>query len=332
MGFYASAQIVRDTREHGVEVRPVSVNHSRWDCTLEPATGRFLAVRLGLRMVKGLSNAHAADIVAARGERLYGSVDELWRRTCAPPAALERLAEADAFQSLNLERRAALWAIRGLRDEVLPLFAAADDGRAPQPEIVEPAVPIVPMPDGRNVVEDYASVGLTLRQHPVAFLRGELRPRAIIPCADLSTRRDGQPVTVSGLVLVRQRPGTATGVIFITIEDETGIANLIVWSSLFERQRRIVLSASMLGCRGRVQREGDVIHVVAEQLEDLSALLRSVGNRQHAFPVPHGRGDGATHPNGPDPRETGANARGSQRASGRVGRNKSIRVPTRSFR
>jgi error-prone DNA polymerase len=328
MGFYAPAQIVRDAREHGVEVRPVCVNRSRWDCTLEPTTGRFLAVRLGLRMVKGLSNAHAADVVAARGERLYRSVDELWRRTRVPPAALERLVEADAFQGLGLERRAALWAIRGLRDDVLPLFAAADDGRAPQPEIVEPPMSLMPTPAGRNVVEDYASVGLTLRQHPVTFLRSELRPRGIRPCVDLLASRDGQRVSVAGLVLVRQRPGTATGVIFITIEDETSIANLVVWSTLFDRQRRIVLTASMVGCRGRVQREGDVVHVVAEHLEDLSDLLRSVGKRQQSFPVPHGRGDGVTHQNGPDPREAGGDATGRRS----MDRGKGIRVLTRSFR
>src|SRR6266567_4153868 len=170
---------------------------ARWS-----ANGRFFAVRLGLRMVKGLSNAHAADIIAARGERLFGSVDELWCWASVPPAAVERLAEADAFADLGLERRAALWAIRGVRDEVLPLFAAADEGRAPQPEIVEPAVSIIPMPAGRTVVEDYASVGLTLRQHPVAFLRGELQPRGIIPCADLLMARDGQRLVVAGLVLV----------------------------------------------------------------------------------------------------------------------------------
>jgi error-prone DNA polymerase len=215
---------------------------------------------------------------------------------------------------------------------VLPLFAAADEGRAPRPEIVEPPVSIVPMQTGRNVVEDYASVGLTLRQHPVAFLRGELQQRGIIPSADLLTSRDGQRVTAAGLVLVRQRPGTATGVIFITLEDETGIANLVVWSSLFERQRRIVLSAMMLGCRGRLQREGDVIHVVAEQLEDLSDLLRSVGNRDEPFLVPHGRGDGVTHPNGPDPRKPGANATAGEKASAATGRHDGIRVPTRSFR
>ena len=127
--------------------------------------------------------------------------------------------------------------------------------------------------------------GTYFRKNAWACLRGELHPRGIIPCVDMLTSRDGQRVTVAGLVLVRQRPGTATGVIFITLEDETGIANLVVWSSLFDRQRRIVLSASMLACRGRVQREGDVIHVVAGQLEDLSDLLRSVGHRQEAFPV-----------------------------------------------
>ncbi len=200
-----------------------------------------------------------------------GSIEELRRRARVSPAALERLAEADAFLDLGLERRAALWAIRGLRDEVLPLFAAADAGRMPQPELVEPAVALVPMPAGRTVVEDYASVGLTLRQHPVTFLRAALEPRGIIPCAGLTMARDGQRVAVAGLVLVRQRPGTKTGVIFITVEDESGIANLIVWSSLFEEQRRVVLSASMMACRGCVQREGDVIHVIASRLDDLSS-------------------------------------------------------------
>ena len=181
-------------------------------------------------------------------------------------------------------------------------------------------------------MEDYSSVGLTLRQHPVAFLRGELHPRGITPCADLLTSRDGQRVTVAGVVLVRQRPGTATGVIFITIEDETGVANLVVWSSVFERQRRTVLSASMVGCRGRVQREGDVIHVVADQFEDLTPLLRSVGNREEAFPVAYGRGDGVTHPSGRDPRET-AGAAGNGRSAARpTGPEQGLRVQTRSFR
>jgi error-prone DNA polymerase len=141
------------------------------------------------------------------------------------------------------------------------------------------------------VVEDYASVSLTLRQHPVTFLRSELRPRGIRPCVDLSASRDGQRVSVAGLVLVRQRPGTATGVIFITIEDETGIANLVVWPNIFEMQRRVILSAGMLGIHGRIQREGDVVHLIAHRLTDLPEALASVGDRDATFPLPHGRGD-----------------------------------------
>jgi len=332
MGFYAPAQIVRDAQMHGVEARPVSVNHSRWDCTLEETGGRFLAVRLGMRMVKGLANAHAAEIVTARGEHPYGSVDELWRRARVPPAALERLAEADAFHAMHLERREALWAIRGLRDDVLPLFAAADAGRIPKPEIVEPTVPIAPMTAGGKVVEDYASVGLTLRQHPAAFLRGELRPKGIVPCVDLLTSRDGQRVTVAGLVLVRQRPGTATGVIFMTIEDETGIANLVVWSSLFERQRRIVLSASMVGCRGRVQREGDVIHLVAERLDDLTPLLRSVRNRDEVWLSQPAPGNNGVCDNGLD--RVGANSpvEGVPRSTTAGTPDRALRLTPRSFR
>ena len=332
MGFYAPAQIVRDAIAHGVEVRPVCINQSRWECTLEATGGRLLAVRLGMRMVKGLANTHAAELVAARGDHLYASVDELWGRARVPLAALQRLAEADALRGLGLERREALWAIRGLRDDVLPLFAAADAGRKRQPEVIEPSVSIVPMTAGRNVVEDYASVGLTLRQHPVAFVRGDLESRHISPCVDLLTSRDGQRMTVAGVVLVRQRPGTATGVIFITIEDETGIANIVVWSSLFDRQRRVVLSASMLECRGRVQREGDVIHVVAEQLEDLSPLLRSVGNRQQPFPVQHGRRDAVMQQDGPDPRATAASAVATRHTGRFADQVQEIRVHTRSFR
>ncbi|WP_149536633.1 error-prone DNA polymerase [Siccirubricoccus phaeus] len=275
MGFYAPAQVVRDAREHGVEVRPVCVNASRWDCTLEPV-GRFLAVRLGLRMVQGLSNADAARLVAHRGRVPYGSVEELWRRTGLPRAGLERLAEADAFRTFGLDRRRALWAVRGLADESLPLFAAAERGNGPGPEAVEPPVTLAPVAEGREVVEDYRSTGLSLRRHPVFFLREDLRACGMLACADLAAARDGRWVTVAGMVLVRQRPGSAKGVTFITIEDETGVANLIVWSSVFERQRRLVLSAGMLACRGRVQREGEVVHVVAHRLEDLSDRLRSI--------------------------------------------------------
>ncbi|SDB20481.1 error-prone DNA polymerase [Belnapia rosea] len=279
MGFYAPAQVVRDAREHGVEVLPVCANVSRWDCTLEPTDGRWMAVRMGLRMVQGLANADAARLVAHRGGVPYASVEEVWCRAGLPRAALERLAEADAFRALGLDRRQALWAVRGLADTTLPLFAAAKRGGAPEPEAVEPPVALAPMAEGREVVEDYRSTGLSLRSHPVAFLRGELRARGMVACADLATARDGRWVTVPGIVLVRQKPGSAKGVMFITIEDETGVANLIVWPSLFERQRRLVLSAGMLACRGRVQREGEVTHVIANRLEDLSDLLRGVEAR-----------------------------------------------------
>ncbi len=282
MGFYAPAQIVRDAREHGVEVRPVCINASRWDSVLEPAEGGLLAVRLGLRMAQGLSNEDAARIVAHRAATPYGGIEELWRRAGVPAAALERLAEADAYRDLGLDRRQALWAIRGLADAALPLFVAADADRQPRPERVEPPVALAAMTEGGEVVEDYNSVGLTLRRHPVAFLRHELAGRKMIACADLLHIRDGRRVVVPGIVLVRQRPGSARGVLFITLEDETGIANIVVWSSVFENQRRLVLNAAMLACAGRVQREGEVVHVIADRLEDLSDLLRSVGERDAA--------------------------------------------------
>ena len=297
MGFYAPAQIVRDAAAHGVEIRPVCINASIWDCTLEhgpdhmvrdaaaadgPARpghdegGDRIAVRLGFRMVKGLAADHADAIIAARATP-YKSIPDLHRRAAVPVAALERLAEADSFHALNLERREAVWAIRGLSDKRLPLFdhPGFDHGDS---EANEPAVDLPAMTQGRQVVEDYRSVGLSLRDHPVAFLRITLNERRITRCADLAQRRDGSRLTVAGIVLVRQRPGSAQGVLFVTIEDETGHANLIVWPSVFDRQRRILLSATMLACRGKLQKEGEVIHVVAEEITDLSALLRSVGD------------------------------------------------------
>ena len=157
--------------------------------------------------------------------------------------------------------------------------------------MAEPQVALEPMSAGREVVEDYRSNGLSLRQHPLAFLRADLTQRRMAPCAELRRARDGRRTTVAGLVLVRQKPGSAKGVLFITLEDETEVANLIVWPSLFERQRRVVLSAGLLACRGRVQREGEVIHLIAEHLIDFSDLLRNVGERNEPVPVPHGRGD-----------------------------------------
>jgi error-prone DNA polymerase len=306
MGFYAPAQIVRDAQAHGVAVRPVCVNASRWDCTLEPAEddARFV-VRLGMRMVKGLANSHAAAIVTNRADRPFVSVDDLWCRARVPSAALVRLAQADAFgPALGLARREALWAIKALRDEPLPLFAAAARDAEPIPEVNEPAVALRPMTGGSEVVEDYGHVGLTLRSHPIAFLRADLQSRRIVSCAEAMQARDGHRLEAAGLVLVRQRPGSAKGVMFITLEDETGIANLVVWAQVFEKFRRTVMTASMMAVRGRIQREGEVVHLVADQLADLSAELATVGNRDAAFPLPHGRGDQVTHTGGgPDPRE-----------------------------
>ena len=294
MGFYAPAQIVRDAREHGVEVRPPCINESRWDCTLGEARGEHLPLRLGLRMVRGLSNVDAGRILAARAERPFTGIEDVWRRSGVPVAALEKLADADAFAGLGLDRRQALWQVRGLGEAPLPLFAAADAREH------EPAVALRPMTDGKEVVEDYRSIQLSLRAHPLAFLRPELERRGIVRCSDLGRIRDGRKVEVAGIILVRQRPGS-TNVTFVTIEDESGIANAIIWQQKFEAQRRIVLSSAMIGVKGTLQREGEVIHIITDRLEDLTPMLHSVGEMH--FPHRPGPGDGATHGGSPDHRQ-----------------------------
>jgi error-prone DNA polymerase len=306
MGFYAPAQIVRDAINHGIEVRPVCVNASRWDCTLEPAnTEDRFAVRLGLRMVKGLANVHAAKLIGVRADQKFTSVDDLWRRSGIPAATLVRIAEADAFlPSLKLARREALWAIKALRDEPLPLFAAAsahDSGMLP--ELAEPMVALRPMTGGSEVVEDYVHLGLTLRAHPLSFLRDDLCRQKIVTCDEAMRAKDNKWLEVAGVVLVRQKPGSAKGVMFITIEDETGIANLVIWPDLYEKQRRIILTAGMMAAHGRIQREGEVVHLIAHRLTDLSSQLARIGERDAAFPLPRGRGDEAKSGGGPDPRE-----------------------------
>ncbi len=310
MGFYAPVQIVSDAQKHGVEVRPPCVNRSRWDSTLEPTHDEDrMAVRLGLRLTKGLREDEASKIILARADQPYRSVEELTRRSGAATSALEQLADADAFlDGMKLNRRDALWAIKPLRNTALPLFAAADAREGGlSPEVIEPAVSLRPMAEGREVVEDYGRVGLTLRRHPVSFLRQDLQDKGIVTCAETARVRDGRRCTVAGLVLVRQKPGSAKGVMFITIEDETGIANLVVWPQLFEKQRRLILSAGMISVEGRIQREGGVTHVVSYKLHDLSAELRSVGGSgnlgaHNHVSIPRGRGDGATHGGGPDAR------------------------------
>jgi len=282
MGFYAPAQIVQDARRHGVEVRPVCVNRSRWDCTLEPVDGSDRhTVRLGMRMVRGLASADVARVTAARMDLPFESVDDMWRRSGVPAASLVELAEADAFlPSLGLQRRDALWAIKALRNEPLPLFAAASEREARGiAEQQEPEVALRQMTEGHNVVEDYGHTGLTLREHPIAFLRRNLTERNIVTCAEAMIARDGRWLMTAGLVLVRQRPGSAKGVMFLTIEDETGPANAVVWPTLFERRRRVLLGASLMAINGRIQREGEVVHLVAQQLFDLSSDLSGLAWR-----------------------------------------------------
>ena len=302
MGFYAPAQVVGDARNHGVEVRPVSINDSHWDCTLEKAEGRYLAVRLGFRMVRGLANLHGAAIVAARGPAPFDSVEEVWRRAGVPRTAIERLAEADAFRCIAENRRQGLWKVKGLGEAPLPLFTAADarDGQF-SPEGLEPSVALRPMTEGREVVEDYRAIQLSLRAHPLSFLRNQLDAMGVVRCADLAHIRAGRNVEVAGVILVRQRPGSAKGVLFVTIEDETGVAQGILWPDRFEIYRRQVMAASMITMRGRVQKEGEVIHIICDRITDHDDMLRAIGRTD--FAVMTGRGDGAHHGGGPDPRD-----------------------------
>jgi error-prone DNA polymerase len=306
MGFYAPAQIVRDAREHGVEVRPACINQSRWDCTLEPKApprngAELLALRLGLRMVRGLSNVEAARILAAREERDFASIDDVWRRAGVSAASLEKLADADAFGSLGVNRRQALWQVRALGAAPLPLFAAADAREGQwSPEGAEPVVALQPLKQGREVVEDYRSLQLSLRAHPLSFLRPQLNEGGRVTCAELGRIKDGRKVQVAGIVLIRQRPGSANNVTFVTIEDESGVANIIIWQRLFEAQRRVVLSAAMMGVSGKLQKEGGVVHIIADELEDMSPALRSIGGLD--FPHRTGPGDGVRN-GGYDARE-----------------------------
>ncbi len=329
LGFYAPAQLVRDAREHGVEVREVDVNFSDWDCTLEAETrsplageggpkGRMRgprrearndeapdgarpltpaplpqgerglgihprhasmashirathAVRLGLRQIVGVREDDMRRLVERRGEA-YDSVRDLWLRSGLSPAVLEKLADADAFRSLGLDRRQALWAVRGL-DRVgdqddLPLFAASRPERETEPDAKLP-----PMPLGAHVVEDYRRLSLSLKAHPTSFMRARLVAQGILRSDALVSVKNGERVTVAGLVLVRQRPGTAKGVIFMTLEDEAGVANVIVWPKAFERLRAIVLGARFVAVTGKLQSEQGVIHIVADRMEDLTPWL-----------------------------------------------------------
>lgn len=275
MGFYAPAQIVRDFRDHGGEAREIDINHSSWDCTLENGKSRH-ALRLGFRLLKGMSVEDATTIVTKRGNG-YRSLDDFATSTGLPVNKLKILAEADAFRSIGLNRREALWAVARFVEtgtpaallEGLPLFAATNSC----PLAHETKVTLPEMTLGEHVVADYIALRMSLKAHPLALLRNDFQQRGYVPSIALRTISAGRIVNVAGIVLVRQRPGTASGVIFSTLEDETGIVNIIIWPKLFERYRRIVLGARLLGVRGQLQSEQGVIHVVARELFDMSAYL-----------------------------------------------------------
>ncbi len=265
MGFYAPAQIVRDAKEHGVEVLEVDVNRSDWDCTLERE-----ALRLGLRQVDGLHREAAERVVA---KRPYATVEELQSRGRVPVHAIQRLAAADAFRSMGLDRRAALWDSRALRQAPdLPLFAFAD-ARDEGAEAMPARLPAMPLAE--HVISDYQTVRLSLKAHPMRFLREYYSAQKFVTAEQLRSLRDGKRLSIAGVVLIRQRPGTSKGVVFITIEDETGVANLVIWPDLFEKQRKIVMGARLMAVHGMIQRDPDseVIHVVAGRLEDHSGML-----------------------------------------------------------
>ena len=318
MGFYAPAQIVRDAREHGVEVLGVDVNESDWDCTLEaplprvggeelrssegvgkssadgptpqppPASGRGSVLRLGLRQVEGLQREAADRLVA---NRPYRTVEELRTRGRVPVHAIERLAAADAFRSMKLDRRAALWDSRALKQAPdLPLFAyaeARDEGAESQPA----QLPVMPLSE--HVVTDYQTVRLSLKAHPMRFLREHYARQSFVTADRLHAIRDGKRLSMAGLVLIRQRPGSAKGVCFITLEDETGIANLVVWPDVFDKQRKIVMGARLMAVHGIVQKDAaaGVIHVVARQLEDHTHMLQHLSDE--CLPSTLNQGDGA---------------------------------------
>jgi error-prone DNA polymerase len=286
MGFYAPSQIVRDAREHGVAVRGVDVEASAWDCTLERGDGRDgIVLRLGLRQIGGFREAWGQRIMAARvahGGRI-GSFPALARAVEKP--VLEALAEADALRGIGLDRRAGLWHVRGLtEDAMLPLFAAL-------PVRVRSArLPLMALPE--HVVADYQTTGLSLKAHPLGFMRARLSREGVRTCAETTVMRDATLVRVAGVVLVRQRPGSAGGVVFATIEDETGIANLVIWPALLERFRREIVGAALLQVDGRVQRSPEgIIHVVVERLYDRTAELRSLDDTGAATPATLARAD-----------------------------------------
>jgi error-prone DNA polymerase len=269
MGFYAPAQLVQDARRHGVEIRPVDINHSMWDCTLEPVpeSPRY-ALRLGFRMVKGFSERDAEKLISARGSG-YISIEEIVRRTGCGRSVLDRLAQADALRSIGAERREALWKTSVLQGKLPPL--AMYGQMTPHPET---AVELPAFTDSQHVVRDYWTTGLSLRNHPLYFLRGSKGMRGVVTAEKLQHIPHGRVVTVAGLVLSRQQPMTAKSTVFMTLEDETGTINVIIWKDIHDRFRSIVRGGTLLCCRGELQREGSVMHVIAKCFWDWTDALK----------------------------------------------------------
>jgi len=266
MGFYQPAQIVIDARKHGVVVRPVDINHSQWDNLMEEKDGRYCAVRLGFRQVSGLREEDMQTLVSGRLAN-YRNIDQLLNAG-VPPSAMERLADADAFRSIGLDRRQALWKVSALNDHPTGMFTGT-----PSQSTTEQWTELPVMTSGEHVIQDYASTSLSLKAHPVSFLRQSLNHLGVVTTSELSKMKNGMSVRVCGLITVRQRPGTAKGVLFITIEDESGFANLVVWSKTFEQYRKIILQSRLLMVEGKLQIAGEVIHVVVSACFNLNELM-----------------------------------------------------------
>jgi error-prone DNA polymerase len=274
MGFYAPAQLVRDARDHGVEVRSASVSHSTWDCTLERRDDDEPALRLGLRMIKGLGEEAAGRIAAARADRPFESVQDLTLRTQLLRRELEALADAGALRDLSGNRHLTFWQVAGTEQQ-LPL--------APVPRVAEATPLLAPPTEGQNIAADYRSTGLTLGRHPLALLRAQLEKSRIVTSRQLQELPAGRPVRVAGIVTARQRPQSAGGVMFITLEDETGCVNLIVWESVWSRQRRAANGSRLLEVQGELQKEAGVTHVVANKLVDKTRMLGSLVTHSRDF-------------------------------------------------
>ena len=273
MGFYAPAQLIREARRQGVEVRPVDVRSSDWDCTLEPTRGGGPALRLGLRLVKGLSKNGAIALAAARTEGAWRSLQDLRLRTGLDRGDLKALAGADALAGLVGNRHLAAWHVAD-RQDPLPLA----------PIIADTTLPLLPRPgEGEQIVADYASLGLSLRRHPLALLRAQLSALRLLSAGEVQQAAPGEQVRTAGLVINRQRPASANNVTFVTLEDETGHVNLVVWKRLAERQRSVLLGARLMGVSGEIQRESGVTHLVAKGLMDYSSMLGGLVVRSRDF-------------------------------------------------